>query len=54
MVKLCDQNLRYAYPSPMIEFLFYDHPSGKKRVERALAYKRLNIPNAQEVKKKKK
>jgi STE24 endopeptidase len=41
MVKLCDQNLRYAYPSPMIEFLFYDHPSGKKRVERALAYKRL-------------
>lgn len=41
MVKICDQNLRYAYPSPMIEFLFYDHPSGKKRVERALAYKRL-------------
>jgi STE24 endopeptidase len=41
MVKLCDQNLGYAYPSPLIEFLFYDHPSGEKRVERALAYKRL-------------
>jgi STE24 endopeptidase len=40
MVKLCDQNLRYAYPSPFTEFMFYDHPSGKKRVERALAYKR--------------
>ena len=40
MVKLCDQNLRYAYPSPFIEFMFYDHPSGKKRVERALAYKK--------------
>jgi len=41
MVKLCDQNLRYAYPSPFTEFMFYDHPSGKKRVERALTYKRL-------------
>ena len=40
MVKLCDQNLRYAYPSPFVEFMFYDHPSGKKRVERALAYKK--------------
>jgi STE24 endopeptidase len=39
MVKLCDQNLRYAYPSSFTEFMFYDHPSGKKRVERALAYK---------------
>jgi STE24 endopeptidase len=39
MVKLCDQNLRYAYPSPFTEFMFYDHPSGKKRVERALVYK---------------
>jgi STE24 endopeptidase len=38
MVKLCDQNLRYAYPSSFTEFMFYDHPSGKKRVERALAY----------------
>jgi STE24 endopeptidase len=42
MMKLCDQNLRYAYPSPLIEFMFYDHPSGKKRIERALAYKRLH------------
>jgi STE24 endopeptidase len=40
MVKLCDQNLRYADPHPLIEFLFYDHPSGKKRVQRALNYKR--------------
>jgi len=36
MTKLCDQNLRYAYSHPLIEFVFYDHPSGKKRVERAL------------------
>jgi len=42
MVKLCNQNLRYAYPSYLIEFMFYDHPSGKKRVERALTYKRLH------------
>jgi STE24 endopeptidase len=41
MVKLCDQNLRYANPSALIEFLFYDHPSGKKRIERAVTYKRL-------------
>jgi len=41
MVKLCDQNLRYANPPAPIEFLFYDHPSGKKRIERAVAYKRL-------------
>jgi STE24 endopeptidase len=39
MTKLCDRNLRYACPSHIIEFLFYDHPSGKKRIERALAYK---------------
>lgn len=38
ITKLCDQNLRYAYPSPIVEFCFYDHPSGKKRVERALRY----------------
>lgn len=41
MTKLCDQNLRYAYPSHLIESLFYDHPSGKNRVDRASAYKRL-------------
>lgn len=38
-VKLCDQNLRYAAPHPLIEFLFYDHPAGIKRVERALRYR---------------
>jgi len=37
-VKLCDQNLRYAAPHPLIEFLFYDHPAGIKRVERALRF----------------
>jgi len=39
LTKLCDQNLRYAYPHPLIEFMFYDHPSGKKRIDRALKYK---------------
>lgn len=39
MVKLCDQNLRYADPHPLIEYAFYDHPSGKNRVKRALNYK---------------
>jgi STE24 endopeptidase len=42
MVKLSDQNLGYAYPSPLMEFLLYDHPSGKKRIERALIYKQLH------------
>ena len=41
MVKLCDQNLRYADPHPLIEFACYDHPSGKNRVQRALNYKQL-------------
>jgi len=45
MTKLCDRNLRYAYPSNIIEFLFYDHPSGKKRIERALAYKNAHRSN---------
>jgi len=39
-VKLCDQNLRYAAPHPLVEFLFYDHPAGVKRVERALKFKK--------------
>jgi len=39
MTKLCDQNLRYAYPHPLIELMFYDHPSGKKRIKRALEYR---------------
>jgi STE24 endopeptidase len=42
MVKLSDQNLGYAYPSPLMEFLLYDHPADKKRIERALNYKRLH------------
>lgn len=41
MVRLCDQNLRYADPHPIIEFVFYDHPSGKNRVQRALNFKQL-------------
>lgn len=40
MVKLCDQNLRHADPHPLIEFMLYDHPSGKHRVQRALNYKK--------------
>jgi len=44
MTKLCDENLRYAYPNRFIEFMFYDHPSGEKRIERALNYKRANGP----------
>jgi STE24 endopeptidase len=40
MIKLCDQNLRYAYPNPIIESLFYDHPSGRKRIERAMTYEK--------------
>ncbi len=39
MTKLCDQNLRYTYPHPLIEFMFYDHPSGKRRIERAVKYR---------------
>ncbi len=39
-VKLCDQNLRYAAPHPLIELLFYDHPAGIKRVKRALKFRR--------------
>jgi STE24 endopeptidase len=38
-VKLCDQNLRYAVPHPVIEFLLYDHPAGFRRVERALEFR---------------
>ncbi len=41
MLKLCDQNLRYADPHPFIEFVLYDHPSGKNRVQRALNYEQL-------------
>jgi STE24 endopeptidase len=40
MIRLCDQNLRYAYPSRLVETILYDHPSGRRRIERGLAYKR--------------
>jgi len=38
MVKLHDQNLSFAAPHPVIEFLFDDHPSGLKRVQRTLRF----------------
>lgn len=41
-VKLCDQNLRYAAPHPLVEFLFYDHPAGIKRVERAIKFRQVD------------
>jgi len=44
MTKLCDQNLRYAYPNSLVEVMFYDHPSGKKRLERAFRFKPTNQP----------
>jgi STE24 endopeptidase len=43
LVKLCDQNLNYAYPNAFVEFVLYDHPSGGKRIERALAYKQFHV-----------
>jgi len=36
LIKLNRQNLGNAAPSPLVEFLFYDHPSGLKRVEQVL------------------
>jgi STE24 endopeptidase len=33
IVKLTDQNLRYASPNSLIEFLFFDHPSSEKRIK---------------------
>ena len=35
MVKICNQNLRYANPHPLIEAFFYDHPSGRNRIKLA-------------------
>jgi len=35
MVKIHDQNLGVADPHPLAEFLFHDHPSGRRRVEGA-------------------
>jgi STE24 endopeptidase len=36
MVKIHDQNLGIADPSPLAEMLFHDHPSGRRRVEAIL------------------
>ncbi len=33
MVKIHDQNLGVADPHPLVELLFHDHPSGRRRVE---------------------
>jgi len=40
MIKVHDQNLGDADPHPIVEFLFHNHPAGKKRVEHAIAYKK--------------
>lgn len=40
MIKIHDQNLGDADPHPIVEFLFHDHPAGKKRVEHAITYKK--------------
>jgi STE24 endopeptidase len=40
MVKGHDQNLKDADPHPIVEFLFHEHPAGKKRVEHAITYKK--------------
>ncbi len=38
MTRLANQNLSDIAPSPLIEFLFYDHPSVAKRLKHADAY----------------
>ncbi|MCF7890649.1 M48 family metallopeptidase [Candidatus Bipolaricaulota bacterium] len=38
LVKLSQQNLGNPAPSKLVEWLFYDHPSGLDRVERAFNY----------------
>jgi STE24 endopeptidase len=38
MVKLCNQNLGYADPHSLVEFLFYDHPSAKHRIQHAMGF----------------
>ena len=37
---------RKIEPGPIEEFLFYDHPSGKNRVERSMQWKADHVPNA--------
>jgi STE24 endopeptidase len=39
MIKLTNQNLAILDPEPWIEFLLYSHPSTKRRIERAQAFK---------------
>ncbi len=39
MVKIHDQNLGVADPHPLLESLFHDHPSGRRRVEAALRWR---------------
>ena len=39
MVKIHDQNLGVADPSRLAEFLFHDHPSGRRRVETSLRWR---------------
>jgi STE24 endopeptidase len=41
MTRLVNQNLGVADPPGWEEFLFYDHPSYNKRVDKALKYERL-------------
>jgi len=38
LVKLSQQNLGNPAPPALVEFLFYDHPSGLRRVQRAFNY----------------
>nr|BBH93644.1 peptidase M48 [Thermogemmatispora argillosa] len=40
MTRLANQNLAEAEPSPLVEILFHDHPSIKKRLEHAEAFAR--------------
>jgi len=40
MLKVHDQNLGVADPHPLSEFLFHDHPSGRRRVEAVLRARR--------------
>jgi STE24 endopeptidase len=46
MIKMCNQNLRYAHPNRIVESVFYNHPSPKRRIEHALAYKKTTVRNS--------
>ena len=43
MAKFTNRDLADAYPHPLIEFLFYSHPSIGRRIEYALDYKRKEL-----------